>query len=393
MMTVKLYEKDVYQREVESKIIEVIHEKGKALLVMDKTIFFPEGGGQPSDRGTIGDSQVFNVLEKDGVIYHHVDKVPEGESHLCVLDWDRRFDHMQQHCGEHILSGVILEQYGYMNKGFHLGEDYVTIDIDGDLSDAEEIKDIENLANKAIYENRPVIIDTVDSTEKALQYNVRKMPDLQDNLRIVYIAGVDSVACCGTHPIHTGEVGVLKILKAEKYKGLTRLYFKCGTRALVEFQKEHRIITELSVKYSADLSTLTDKIEKERAKFNDLKNSHLKTKEALAALEAERLIKRIKNQKLDLLFQDRTIEETGLIVKCILESESVLILASSLQDKKMILAHDGSLDTDCGRVIKENINRFNGKGGGNKSRAQAMFEDSDDLKSFNQHIKSILFIE
>jgi alanyl-tRNA synthetase len=393
MMTVKLYEKDVYQREVESRILGVIHEKGKALLVLDQTIFFPEGGGQPSDRGTIGDSQVFHVFERDGVIYHHVDKVPEGESHLCVLDWERRFDHMQQHCGEHILSGVILEQYGYMNKGFHLGEDYVTIDIDGDLIDFELLKNIETMANKAIYENRPITIDTVDSAEKALQYNVRKMPDLQDNLRIVYIAGVDSVACCGTHPTRTGEVGILKILKAQKYKGLTRLFFKCGLRALLEFQREHRIITELSVHYSADLSTLTDKIGKEREKFNDLKNSHLKTEEALAALETDNLIKRIKNQRLILSFRNKTIEEIDLIIKCILERESVLILASSLPDKKVILTHDGKQDIDCGKVIKENINDFSGRGGGNKYRGQATFKDINELESFIRHINYMLSVE
>ncbi len=392
-MTIKLYEKDVYLRQVESRILKVIHEKDKILLVLDKTIFFPEGGGQPSDKGTIGDSRVIHVSEKEGIIYHHVDQVPDGEQQTCILDWDRRFDHMQQHCGEHILSGVIMEQYGYLNKGFHLGEDHVTVDIDGELTDTEELEDIEDLANKAIYENKPVIIDTVDSTEKAKQYNVRKMPDLQDNLRIVYIADVDSVACCGTHPARTGEVGIVKLLKAQRYKGMTRLFFKCGFRALMEFQKEHQIISELSGRYSADLSTLIDKIEKEQGKYNDLKNSHIKIQNTLAVMEAENLIKKIKNHKLVVSFQDKSIEEIGLIIKYILDKESVLILASSSSEKKVILAHDGKFDVDCGRVIKDNIERFNGKGGGSKVRAQVMFEEADKFKSFNQSIKEMLSFE
>ncbi|HBH12424.1 MAG: DHHA1 domain protein [Clostridiales bacterium 38_11] len=392
-MTIKLFEKDVYKIRSECRIQKVIREKDRTFLVLDKTIFFPEGGGQPSDKGTIGDSQVIHVSERDGVIYHHVDKVPVGESHICELDWDRRFDHMQQHCGEHILSGVIMEHYGYLNKGFHLGESYVSIDIDGNLTDDEQLLNIETLANKAIYENRPVIIDTVDSVEKAMQYHVRKMPNLQENLRIVYIADVDSVACCGTHPARTGEVGILKILKVQRYKKMTRLFFKCGLRALQELQKEHQIITELSVRYSADLSTLIDKISQEKEKYHDLKNNHIKIQSTLASLEADNLIKNIKDNKLALSFQDKSIEAIGLIIKGIQERENVLILASSLPDKKIILANNGKLDIDCGQIIRDSINRFNGKGGGSKVRAQATFEDLKELELSVQHIKSVLFVE
>ncbi|MBV1757963.1 MAG: alanyl-tRNA editing protein [Dethiosulfatibacter sp.] len=392
-MTIKLYEKDVYQRRVESKILEVIHDKEKTLIVLDQTIFFPEGGGQPSDRGTIGNSKVIHVSERDGIIYHHVEKVPEGDSHICELDWDRRFDHMQQHCGEHILSGVVMEKYGYLNKGFHLGEDYVTIDIDGDITDVEQLKEIETLANKAVYENRPVIIDTVDSAEKAMRYNVRKMPDLQDNLRIVFIANVDSVACCGTHPARTGEVGVIKILKAQRYKGMTRVFFKCGLRALLEFQREHQIITELGVRYSADLSTIIDKITQEKEKFQDLKSLNIKIQNSMASFEANHFINEIKDNKLVLSFQDKSIEDIGLIIKYILEKEQVFILASSLLDKKVILTHDGKHDIDCGRIIKDKIGLFNGRGGGNKTRAQASFENVEELRSFIQNIKNILSID
>lgn len=392
-MTIKLYEKDVYQRRSECRILKVIREKDKTLLVLDKTIFFPEGGGQPSDKGTIGVSRVIHVSERDGIIYHHVDKVPDGDSHICELDWDRRFDHMQQHCGEHILSGVIVDQYGYLNKGFHLGEDHVTIDIDGDLTDIEQLKEIEILVNKAIYENKPVIIDTVDSTEKAKQYNVRKMPDLQENLRIVYIAEVDSVACCGTHPARTGEVGIVKILKAQRYKGMTRVFFKCGLRALLEFQKEHQITTELCVTYSAELSTIIDKIGKEKEKYDDLRSHHLKIQNILASLEADKLIKNIKDNKLVVSFQDKSIDEIGLIVKYILEKESTFILASSLLDKKIVLTHDGKQDIDCGKIIKDNIGLFKGRGGGNKTRAQASFENAEELRSFIQNIKNILSID
>jgi alanyl-tRNA synthetase len=389
-MTIRLYEKDVYLRETTCNIIERIENGDKKLLVLDKTIFFPEGGGQPSDTGFIGNSSVSHVFEEDNIIYHQVEKMPIGQDQICTIDWDRRFDFMQQHCGEHILSGVVLDLYGYANKGFHLGEEYVTADFDGEIFDEAKIDFIEEQCNKAIYENRPVVTDVLDSTVKAIQYKPRKTPELDEALKVVYIDGIDSVACCGTHPAMTGEVGLLKIMKTQRYKGMTRVFFKCGKRARTTFNEEHKVIKELGEKYSSDLVHLVHRISRESDWL-------IETKKQLQDCMNERIDEEIKDILNDnpvgivvLSYEGFKGKVMDSIVKKLINQKSLIVLATSREEKRLILAHDGSYGQNCGGLLKVLLTSMNGKGGGGPKWAHATFQSDDDLIQARHRMEELI---
>lgn len=388
-MTIKLFEEDVYIKESICKIEEIIEREDKILLVLDRTIFFPIGGGQPSDLGMIGESNVLSVFEKDNIIYHEVDNIPEKKEVKCILDWERRLDHMQQHCGEHILSGIIYKEYGFHNKGFHLGEDHVTIDIDAKELTLEMILNIETKANEAIYENRNISINTVKTSEEAQKYHPRKIPETDQDLRIVIVDDIDCCACCGTHPLTTGEVGVIKILKVQKYKKMSRIFFKCGKRALENYQLEHDIITSLNRKYSSEITTLLDKIEKEELKNKDIKEQLNTYKLQLSEHEALSIISD-KEDTIEKIYEDKSVEEINMIIDKIFENESHVVIMSSLKELKIIFAHDGEYNIECGKIFKKYIKDYNGRGGGNNLKAQGAFTNTEDMIKFVNCLKDII---
>jgi alanyl-tRNA synthetase len=388
-MTKRLFEEDVYLKEAYCKIIGKSENESRKFLELDSTIFFPEGGGQPSDTGMIGDAMVLHVYEEGEKIYHEVDIFPLEGDVKCTLDWKKRLDHMQQHCGEHILSGVALKEYGYQNKGFHMGEDYITVDIDTKSITDEMVKNIELKCNEAIYENRDVQIITVDSVEKAKEYPIRKMPDINEDIKIVNIVDTDCVACCGTHPDKTGEVGLVKILRTQKYKGMTRIFFKCGMRAFEDFQKEHEIITTLNRKYSSDLETLIDRNEKESIRLVELKNDLKNLRKQLSIYDAKTLVKESKGQKISRIYQDKSVDELEFIVSQLMDMGSYEIILSSGKDKRIVYVNNTGNGKSCGKVFKENIKNYNGRGGGKDTKAQGSFSENDDLIKFHEFLSII----
>ncbi len=248
-MTEKLYYSDSHMSEFSATVLSVTEENGKFAVTLDRTAFFPEGGGQGSDTGFIGGVRVYDVQIRDGVIYHYTEKpLEEGKQVACAIDFDRRFRNMQNHSGEHIISGIVHRLYGYENVGFHLSDE-MTVDFDGELT-RKQLDEIEDLANKAVYENLPVRAyfpkkDELDS----LSYRSKK--EINEDLRIVEIEGVDVCACCAPHVRLTGEIGVIKILDFFKNKGGVRLFVKCGRDALADYREKYRNILEISNLLSA----------------------------------------------------------------------------------------------------------------------------------------------
>lgn len=248
-MTEKLYYSDSHMSEFSATVLSVTEENGKFAVTLDRTAFFPEGGGQGSDTGFIGGVRVYDVQIRDGVIYHYTEKpLKEGEQVACAIDFDRRFRNMQNHSGEHIISGIVHRLYGYENVGFHLSDE-MTVDFDGELT-RKQLDEIEDLANKAVYENLPVRAyfpkkDELDS----LSYRSKK--EINEDLRIVETEGVDVCACCAPHVRLTGEIGVIKILDFFKNKGGVRLFVKCGRDALADYREKYRNILEISNLLSA----------------------------------------------------------------------------------------------------------------------------------------------
>ena len=230
METQKLYYEDPFLREFTAAVISCEEAKGGYLVTLDRTAFYPEGGGQPYDTGTLGEAGVLEVHEKNGVITHLCDRpLAVGAAVAGKIDWARRFDHMQQHSGEHICSGLICARFRCDNVGFHMGADSVTIDFNADIS-WEELMEIEEAANRYICEDHAIDIHIYRGAAlDAVEYRSKK--PLEGDVRIVAFPGADCCACCGTHVARSGQVGLVKFLSVQKFREGVRIELLCGDRA------------------------------------------------------------------------------------------------------------------------------------------------------------------
>lgn len=234
METRKLYYEDPFQKGFATTVVSCDAVKGGYAVVLAETAFYPEGGGQPYDTGVLGEANVLEVHEKNGVITHLCDKPFEvGESVSGKIDWARRFDHMQQHSGEHICSGLICERFHCDNVGFHMGADVVTIDFNADIS-WDELMEIEQLANLYIYEDHPIDIQFYRGAELD-KVDYRSKKPLEGDVRIVSFPGADCCACCGTHVVRSGQVGLVKFLSVQKFRDGVRIELLSGKRAPLPF--------------------------------------------------------------------------------------------------------------------------------------------------------------
>ena len=231
METEKLYYADPFLKEFTATVLDCQPGKNGYTVTLDRTAFYPEGGGQPADHGTLDGAAVTDVHEKNGVILHNVDRSVEiGKTVTGAIDWGRRFDHMQQHSGEHICSGLICERFRCDNVGFHMGADIVTIDFNADIP-WEELLEIEGQANRYIQEDHPIDIQFHRGAElDAIDYRSKKA--LEGDVRIVAFPGADCCACCGTHVLRSGQVGLVKFLSMQKFREGVRIELLCGQRAL-----------------------------------------------------------------------------------------------------------------------------------------------------------------
>ncbi|GKU24842.1 alanyl-tRNA editing protein [Clostridium folliculivorans] len=386
-MTEKLFYKDPYICEADCEIERILDKGDKFEIVLKSTPFYPEGGGQPNDLGYINDIKVSYIYEEDDVIYHVVDRMPEGSVVKCKVDYERRVDHIQQHSGEHLLSAAFFKLFKVSNAGFHLGEDYVTIDMELREATEEMIKKVEKEVNLYVFKNEPIKTYFL-SKDEALKLPLRKEIKAEGNIRMVQMGdNTDFSACCGTHANRTGEIGLVKIIKYEKYKGMTRVYFKCGGRALKDYQVKHDYIVDLTRTLSADPSEISNKIKNQREEVIELKKKVGSLYSSIASSKAQELLES-SNDKF-ILAQYEDFELLEKIYDEFKEKDFVLIL-SSLRDKKLILAQNGAFDFECGKLFKETLKDFGGKGGGNSKRAQASFEDENSLNKYIDYLKENL---
>ena len=257
----KIYYEKPYACEFEAEVITC--EKGKDYYetILDKTAFYPEGGGQPSDTGKLSGAHVIKVQERDGRIIHYTDTLFEkGTVVTGQIDWDRRFLNMQQHSGEHIVSGLIHAGYGYDNVGFHMGSEEMTIDLNGVLT-WQQLMEIEKTANTIVYKNLPLHI-TYPTPEELTNLEYRSKKELSGQVRIVEVPGADVCACCGTHVARTGEIGLIKFLSVINYKGGVRITMACGGKALTDYEQKTEQTNCLSALLSAKPDRLTEAVER-----------------------------------------------------------------------------------------------------------------------------------
>ncbi len=379
-MTEKLYYTDAYTREFDAELISVSAECGGFDVVLDRTAFFPEEGGQSSDTGFIGNARVTYVYERDGVIHHLTDIAPEGKSLHCVIDFDVRFEKMQCHSAEHIVSGIIHSLFGFDNVGFHLGNDEVTFDFNGIL-DREQLDRVESLANEAVFAN--IKIDSFFPTPdelSALEY--RSKLALTEGVRIVKIGDVDTCACCAPHVGSTGEIGVIKLLDFMKHRGGTRIWMAAGKRALLDYRRKYESVKAISAMLCAPQPDVANALsayiaDSERAKLA-LKEARLRLAEqsALSVEETE--------GSLVILLPDFTIPE--LIAFSNIAGKRVggitVALSGTDGDFKYVIS---SSSVDLRARAKDINSALLGRGGGRPEMIQGSFGAS--LREIKEYFK------
>jgi alanyl-tRNA synthetase len=290
--TKKLYLEDSYTVSFQATLLSCqTLDDGRIAAILDQTRFYPESGGQVADRGVIEDVDVVDVWEDDSEIVYHglAAELSPGPVH-CRADWDRRFDHMQQHTGQHVLSRAFIEIAGLETVSFHMGAEGCTIDIvGGELADDAK-NEAEALANAVIWQDRDVVVKTVNPSEREDTALRKKLPDGVAEVRLVEIDGFDVIGCCGTHVRRTGELGAIKVLKHEKVKNAYRVSFKVGRRAYQDFCDKHDIVKTLANRFTTSAEGLDDKVSKLQAEAQRHRKDLKRLSKKLAGFEAKSLL-------------------------------------------------------------------------------------------------------
>lgn len=378
-MTVKLFENNSLLKECTATVTACTEKEGQYLVELDQTVFFPEGGGQLSDKGKIAEAVVSHVSEKDGHIYHECDKPLEvGAEVKAVLDWRVRLDRMQQHLGEHLLSYACWKLFKANNIGFHMNEDDVFINLDKELTEEELLK-AELYTNEIIWENRPVHISYMDSTEAVkLKDKMRKFNSkLTGTLRIVSVEDADICTCCGTHPPFTGMLGSVKVIRHEKHKGGCRVEFVCGSRALADADKKNSTLLAVAQGLSVKPEQVPDALAKLKAdllaQLDDVKSKLLKVEEAqLQELydNAPTTAAGTKILAVPLDGHDAKDIKVFLPKATALEHTICLLVAAKPERISYAAALGAATEGDCRVLIKLLNEAFGGRGGGKSDCAQ-----------------------
>ena len=416
MGTTKLYQSDVYMKEWDAMVTDVTDHG----FYLDQTAFFPEGGGQSCDLGTIqiigeggaaGSLLQVTDVQEDGeeVVHRAVTAAGDAASELqagcrvrCTLDWSRRFDKMQRHCGEHILSGIFYQECGGVNRGFHMGDDYMTIDISledeptnpdrakPELIDWETALHCERLANEVVWSNAPVSVFRFEKREDAEKMPLRKKLAFDEDISIVCVGSpdhaADCVACCGTHPSSAGQVGLIKLYKVEKYKEMFRVYFEAGARALADYDRKHDMLTKLSNSYSSSIEDFPDKIRGLEQRAADAKGELIQLKRAFTEIECAALDETLAAEDKKVVvhtLEHFSMDDAFNMAKSYMGKDRCrgkLILLYAKPSTSYILVSDGGIP--CGPLVKEYANFYQGKGGGNDVSARAIFSNDENAALF-----------
>ncbi|MEK4356457.1 alanyl-tRNA editing protein [Paenibacillus sp. FSL M7-1455] len=380
-MTKKLYYESAYIREWETRVTRKMEREDGAYVALEETAFYPHGGGQPCDLGWIDAIPVLDVVQEEGEILHKVERFPEKEAVNCRLDWDRRFDHMQHHSGQHLLSAMCLEVCQAETLSFHLGQDYATIDVARADLPQHELMMLELEVNDQIYLNRKVTSYFV-SRERAAELPLVKQPKVTEDIRIVEIEGIEYNACGGTHVSATGEIGMIKLLRAEKQKGHTRLYFKCGYRALREFNAGMDILGSLSARFNTGKEDILDRIAKWDQEQKQLQAELNAVKAENDAYLAEKLLANRQGSLIQHVFADKPLKDMQNLAAKLAEQADVILLFSSNSEHKVLLVRGEGDGLACGAFFKQHLADYRGKGGGSDKMAQAGFANAEDAMAF-----------
>lgn len=360
-MTEKLYYSDSHLSRFTACVVDCREEKGGFRVALDKTAFFPEGGGQAADTGRIGEVSVLDAHERGGIVWHYTDApVAVGMECECEVDFEKRYRRMQNHSGEHIVSGITHTLHGADNVGFHMGAECMTIDFDREL-DWNELMEIERRANEAVRANLPIIATFPDETDlKTLQY--RSKLELTENVRIVEIPGIDVCACCAPHVSHTGEVGLIKILDSVRHRGGVRVSLVCGMDALDTVRDMQKNVTEAGRLLSAKRGEVSAAVERVLAQEQTLKVRVA----ALGMAYARRLAATEKTREGNICVFDNVLDEVALreLVNLLADKCTGYAAAFSGDDEQGYRYIVGSRHVDLRRASRDINAGIGGRGGG-----------------------------
>jgi alanyl-tRNA synthetase len=409
MSTDRIYRKDRYAASNEAAVTGIREKNGFDIIACDASVFFPEGGGQPSDTGTVSSADGLKVFEVsyafdddlEGDVWHLTDApagtFSEGDKVTLTIDWDSRFRNMQRHCGEHMLSGTMDTLFGGVNKGFHMGDEYITIDIDldGRMLTDEELDLAQATVNDAIWADLPVTITWFDDYESSLALPVRKQVPHDGKVSVVTVGDpadpYDCIACCGVHPERSSEVGLLAIYKCEPNKGMNRIYFDCGKAALEKLSADSAILAEAAKKHSCSPADLASRMDLEAEKVSALKARLSGLTSYVSEAEKNRILSGWKDSgayvySTDILAVDDLLKLGFSVIN---ETEDRLLLMMDTASLTCLLFSSGN--AKCGDLVKQNAQEFGGKGGGRPDNARAVFGSLKDMRAFADKVVSSAF--
>jgi alanyl-tRNA synthetase len=369
-MTLRLYYTDSYLRDFEADIVE--RADGGRRIYLDRTAFYPTSGGQPFDTGTLGGIAVVDVVDEGERVAHLLaDALPDNRV-SGVVNWDRRFDHMQQHTGQHLLSAVLHQLCGQATISVHFGSESSTLDLDAPAIDHPQLVEAESRANRLVAENRPV---EVSFEEAGSASGLRKPSEREGTLRIVAIRDLDRSACGGTHVRATGEIGSILIRKAERVKKNVRLEFLCGMRAVRRARGDLDLLTRLAGQFSAAAADLPALVEAQRAELKGTAASRRELEEDLAAFRARDLYAASTPDGSGV----RSIvvpEETGPIdrlrplARAVAGMPRALFVGWTADPPALMVATSADSGLDAGRMLRSALEQVGGRGGGNERAGQ-----------------------
>ena len=374
-MTEKLFYQDSHLTEFEAKVLscEPVNpdilpgHSGEYAAELDRTAFFPEGGGQYADTGVLGGVRVTDVQEKDGRILHLL----EGplEPGTCVsgrIDWEERFMKMQQHSGEHIVSGLVHSAFGYNNVGFHLGSEDCTMDFDGELS-KEQLVHIEQEANRAVWKNLKIQA-LYPSAEELARMEYRSKIEIEGQVRIIVVPGYDVCACCAPHVSYTGEIGLIKLTHVQRYKGGARVTMLCGVRALRDYEVKQEQAGEISALLCAKENEIAESVRHLRDEADNLKYELGEKEKKLIAVKAEMIPK--DGKPVCIFTEDIEGDSMRLLMNLVLEAGHNVCAVFHGNDSEGYRYVIGSRTQNMRELVKEFNAAFDGRGGGKPEMVQ-----------------------
>ena len=374
-MTERLYYTDCYLREFQARVLEV--KDGKVYL--DRTAFYPSSGGQPFDTGTLNGARVVDVADEEDRIAHVVDgSVSDGEVHGAI-DWPRRFDHMQQHTGQHLLSAVFEELFGMHTVSFHMGQDISTIEVTAGSVTSEQLRRAEEYANEIVRQNRPVSISFHESSEET---GLRKASERTGTLRVVSIQDLDRSACGGTHLRGTGEAGPILLRRVEKLRGNTRIEFLCGERAVRRARADYEALARIGRTLSAPLDDAPALIESQMEKARESEKALRKMSLELAGFHGRALYEATPEGSdgfRRVVERGSMGDDTRAKAQAFIAGSKAIFIALGENPASVLLAVSADSGLNAGTALKSALAAAGGRGGGGTGLAQGSVPSNEAL--------------